>query len=52
MIRADRNRHVGEGNTGDEDVMDRFNVKERNQGEQMVNFTKVEKNVKRWQCVG
>ncbi|KAK3548557.1 hypothetical protein QTP70_014476 [Hemibagrus guttatus] len=36
VIRADFNGYVGEGNTGDEEVMGKFEVKERNLEEQMV----------------
>ncbi|KAK3511342.1 hypothetical protein QTP70_003067 [Hemibagrus guttatus] len=36
VIGADFNGHVGEGNTGDEEVMGKFGVKERNFEGQMV----------------
>ncbi|KAK3523359.1 hypothetical protein QTP86_029866 [Hemibagrus guttatus] len=36
VIGADFNGHVGEGNTGDEEVMGKFGVKERNLEDQMV----------------
>ena len=36
MIGADFNGHVGEGNKGDEDVMCRFGIQERNAEGQMV----------------
>ncbi|KAK3539024.1 hypothetical protein QTP86_023479 [Hemibagrus guttatus] len=36
VIGADLNGHVGEGNTGDEEVMGKFGVKERNLESQMV----------------
>ena len=36
MIGADFNGHVGEGNRGDEDVMGRFGVKERNLDGQII----------------
>ncbi|KAK3541900.1 hypothetical protein QTP86_008111 [Hemibagrus guttatus] len=36
VIGADFNGHVGEGNTGDEEVMGKFGVKERNLERQMV----------------
>ncbi|KAK3556963.1 hypothetical protein QTP70_022304 [Hemibagrus guttatus] len=38
---ADFNGHVGEGNTGDEEVMGKFGVKERNlEGQMVVDFAK------------
>ncbi|MCI4382158.1 hypothetical protein PGIGA_G00260570 [Pangasianodon gigas] len=41
VIGADFNGHVGEGNTGDEEVMDKFGVKERNlEGQMVVDFAK------------
>lgn len=41
MIRADFNGHVGEGNTGDEEVKGKFGVKERNpEGQMVVDFAK------------
>ncbi|KAK3565057.1 hypothetical protein QTP86_032482, partial [Hemibagrus guttatus] len=41
VIGADFNEHVGEGNTGDEEVMGRFGVKERNlEGQMVVDFAK------------
>ncbi|KAK3543382.1 hypothetical protein QTP70_018404, partial [Hemibagrus guttatus] len=41
VIGADLNGHVGEGNTGDEEVMDKFGVKERNlEGQMAVDFAK------------
>ncbi|KAK3540327.1 hypothetical protein QTP70_029586 [Hemibagrus guttatus] len=41
VIGADFNRHVGEGNTGDEEVMGKFGVKERNlEGQMVVDFAK------------
>ncbi|KAK3574027.1 hypothetical protein QTP86_000457 [Hemibagrus guttatus] len=41
MIGADFNGHVGEGNTGDEEVMGKFGVKERNlEGQMVVDFAK------------
>ncbi|KAK3514571.1 hypothetical protein QTP70_021622 [Hemibagrus guttatus] len=41
VIGADFNGHVGEGNTGDEDVMGKFGVKERNlEGQMVVDFAK------------
>ncbi|KAK3545449.1 hypothetical protein QTP70_007696 [Hemibagrus guttatus] len=41
VIGADFNRHVGEGNTGDEQVMGKFGVKERNlEGQMVVDFAK------------
>ncbi|KAK3565523.1 hypothetical protein QTP86_011938 [Hemibagrus guttatus] len=41
MIGADCNGHVGEGNTGDEEVMGKFGVKERNlEGQMVVDFAK------------
>ncbi|KAK3507120.1 hypothetical protein QTP70_007829 [Hemibagrus guttatus] len=41
VIRADFNGHVGEGNTGDEEVMGKFGVKERNlEGQMVVDFAK------------
>ncbi|XP_051776636.1 uncharacterized protein LOC127526150 [Erpetoichthys calabaricus] len=41
VIGADFNRHVGEGNRRDEEVMDRYGVKERNEGGQrIVDFAK------------
>ncbi|KAK3534511.1 hypothetical protein QTP86_016580 [Hemibagrus guttatus] len=40
-IRADFNEHVGEGNRGDEEVMGKFGVKERNlEGQMVVDFAK------------
>ncbi|KAK3574720.1 hypothetical protein QTP86_015388, partial [Hemibagrus guttatus] len=40
-IGADFNRHIGEGNTGDEEVMGKFGVKERNlEGQMVVDFAK------------
>ncbi|KAK3548866.1 hypothetical protein QTP70_021275 [Hemibagrus guttatus] len=43
VIGADFNGHVGEGNTGDEEVMGKFGVKERNLEGQMI-----EKKTKWW----
>ncbi|KAK3543875.1 hypothetical protein QTP70_030042, partial [Hemibagrus guttatus] len=41
VIGADFNGHVGEGNTGDEEVMGKFGVKERNlKGQMAVDFAK------------
>ncbi|KAK3530804.1 hypothetical protein QTP70_002831 [Hemibagrus guttatus] len=41
VIGADFNGHVGEGNTGDEEVMSKFRVKERNlEGQMVVDFAK------------
>ncbi|KAK3544418.1 hypothetical protein QTP86_011156 [Hemibagrus guttatus] len=41
VIGADFNGHVGEGNTGDEEVMGKFGVKERNlEGQMVVEFPK------------
>ncbi|KAK3565383.1 hypothetical protein QTP86_007361 [Hemibagrus guttatus] len=41
VIGADFNGHVGEGNTGDEEVMGKFGVKERNlEGQTVVDFAK------------
>ncbi|KAK3542137.1 hypothetical protein QTP86_016465 [Hemibagrus guttatus] len=41
VIGADFNGHVGEGNTGDEEVMGKFGVKERNlEGQMVVDFVK------------
>ncbi|KAK3569315.1 hypothetical protein QTP86_026834 [Hemibagrus guttatus] len=41
VIGADFNEHVGEGNRGDEEVMGRFGVKERNlEGQMVVGFAK------------
>ncbi|KAK3544152.1 hypothetical protein QTP86_003162, partial [Hemibagrus guttatus] len=41
VIGADFNGHVGEGNTGDEEVMVKFGVKERNlEGQMVVDFAK------------
>ncbi|KAK3557864.1 hypothetical protein QTP86_003257 [Hemibagrus guttatus] len=41
VIGADFNGHVGEGNTGDEEVMGRFGVKERSlEGQMVVDFAK------------
>ncbi|KAK3537150.1 hypothetical protein QTP70_002600 [Hemibagrus guttatus] len=41
VIGADFNGHVGEGNTGDEEVMGKFGVKERNlEGQVVVDFAK------------
>ncbi|KAK3565903.1 hypothetical protein QTP86_020316 [Hemibagrus guttatus] len=41
VIGADFNGHVGEGNTGDEEVMGRFGVKERNlEGQMVLDFAK------------
>ncbi|KAK3540484.1 hypothetical protein QTP70_032443 [Hemibagrus guttatus] len=41
VIGADFNGHVGEENTGDEEVMGKFGVKERNlEGQMVVDFTK------------
>ncbi|KAK3530206.1 hypothetical protein QTP86_018062 [Hemibagrus guttatus] len=41
VIGADFNRHVGEGNRGDEEVMGKFVVKERNlEGQMVVDFAK------------
>ncbi|KAK3538456.1 hypothetical protein QTP86_003703 [Hemibagrus guttatus] len=41
VIGADFNGHVGEGNTGDEEVMGKFGVKERNlEGQMVLDFAK------------
>ncbi|KAK3523562.1 hypothetical protein QTP70_002470 [Hemibagrus guttatus] len=41
VIGADFNGHVGEGNRGDEEVMGKFGVKERNlEGQMVVDFAK------------
>ncbi|KAK3518041.1 hypothetical protein QTP70_033203, partial [Hemibagrus guttatus] len=41
VIGADFNGHVGEGNTGDEEMMGKFGVKERNlEGQTVVDFAK------------
>ncbi|KAK3522565.1 hypothetical protein QTP86_024985, partial [Hemibagrus guttatus] len=41
VIGADFNGHVGEGNTGDEEVMGKFGVKKRNlEGQMVVDFAK------------
>ncbi|KAK3517804.1 hypothetical protein QTP70_018967 [Hemibagrus guttatus] len=41
VIGADFNEHVGEGNAGDEEVMGKFGVKERNlEGQMVVDFAK------------
>ncbi|KAK3520147.1 hypothetical protein QTP70_016254 [Hemibagrus guttatus] len=41
VIGADFNGHVGKGNTGDEEVMGKFGVKERNlEGQMVVDFAK------------
>ncbi|KAK3527832.1 hypothetical protein QTP86_006897 [Hemibagrus guttatus] len=41
VIGGDFNGHVGEGNTGDEEVMGKFGVKERNlEGQMIVDFAK------------
>ncbi|KAK3573123.1 hypothetical protein QTP86_014136 [Hemibagrus guttatus] len=41
VMGADFNGHVGEGNTGDEEVMGKFGVKERNlEGQMVVGFAK------------
>ncbi|KAK3546857.1 hypothetical protein QTP86_003757 [Hemibagrus guttatus] len=41
VIGADFNGHVGEGNTGDEEMMGKFGVKERNlEGQMIVDFAK------------
>ncbi|MCJ8749429.1 hypothetical protein PDJAM_G00176230 [Pangasius djambal] len=41
VIGPDFNGHVGEGNTGDEEVMGKFGVKERNlEGQMVVDFAK------------
>ncbi|KAK3554952.1 hypothetical protein QTP86_001867 [Hemibagrus guttatus] len=41
VIGADFNGHAGEGNTGDEEVMGKFGVKERNlEGQMVVDFAK------------
>ncbi|KAK3525604.1 hypothetical protein QTP70_000427 [Hemibagrus guttatus] len=41
VIGADFNGHVGEGNTGDEEVMGKFGVKERNlEGQMVVDYAK------------
>ena len=41
VIGADLNGHVGEGNTGDERVMGRYEVRERNEeGQRIVDFAK------------
>ncbi|KAK3521277.1 hypothetical protein QTP70_003124 [Hemibagrus guttatus] len=47
VIGADFNGHVGEGNTGDEEVMGKFGVKERNLEGQMKR-SEIEKKTKWW----
>ncbi|KAK3524606.1 hypothetical protein QTP70_029912 [Hemibagrus guttatus] len=50
VIGADFNGHVGEGNRGDEEVMGKFGVKERNLEGQMMKRSKIEieKKTKWW----
>ncbi|KAK3535034.1 hypothetical protein QTP70_002218 [Hemibagrus guttatus] len=48
VIGADFNGHVGEGNTGDEEVMGKFGVKERNLEGQMKKRSEIEKKTKWW----
>ena len=40
VIGADLNGHVGEGNRGYEEVMDRFGIQDRNAGQMVVDFVK------------
>lgn len=41
VIDADFNSHVGEGKRGDEEVMDRSGIQDRNaEGQRLVDFTK------------
>ncbi|XP_051784638.1 uncharacterized protein LOC127528037 [Erpetoichthys calabaricus] len=40
VIEADFNCHVGEGNSGDKEVIGRYGVKERNEGQRIVDFAK------------
>ncbi|KAK3554170.1 hypothetical protein QTP70_019102 [Hemibagrus guttatus] len=49
VIGADFNGHVGEGNRGDEEVMGKFGVKERNlEGQMVVDFGSSERMPEEW----
>ncbi|KAK3544907.1 hypothetical protein QTP86_029244, partial [Hemibagrus guttatus] len=48
VLGADFNGHVGEGNRGDEEVMCKFGVKERNLEGQMKKRSEIEKKTKWW----